>query len=395
MSRYKKQQNPYYQGDLIFIFGVFLIISVAAIYAAGQFGQYGSNAWMRQIVFYVIGAGLMVSIMYFDLEQLEKLSLYVLIAGVLSLLLLRVAPESIAPIKNGAKSWFKIGSFTLQPSEFTKIGIMMMVASIISKAGPKDQRSLREDVNLLLKIAAWTFIPIGMIVLQDAGTGAICLFIVMVMVFMSGVNWKLITIIGGSAALVLGLFLVLVIEFPHVANSIGIADYQINRITSWMSDSSAATTQAESDKSWQVDQAVMAIGSGGITGNGVHNLKVYVPEGQTDFIFAILGESFGFLGCAIAVVMFFFLIYRLVVLIDRLHAFNRFGAFFCVGFTALIVIHTFQNIGMNIGIMPVTGIPLLFVSYGGSSILSTLIGFGIVYNAKVHLTKYKRYLFYK
>ncbi|AOC92899.1 FtsW/RodA/SpoVE family cell cycle protein [Bacillus amyloliquefaciens] len=395
MSRYKKQQSPYYQGDLIFIFGVFLIISVVAIYAAGQFGQYGGNAWMRQIVFYVIGAGLMVSIMYFDLEQLEKLSLYVLIAGVLSLLLLRVAPESIAPIKNGAKSWFKIGNFTLQPSEFTKIGIMMMVASIISKAGPKDQRSLREDVNLLLKIAAWTVIPIGLIVLQDAGTGAICLFIVMVMVFMSGVNWKLITIIGGSAALVLGLFLVLVIEFPHVANSIGIADYQINRITSWMSDSSAATTQAESDKSWQVDQAVMAIGSGGITGNGVHNLKVYVPEGQTDFIFAILGESYGFLGCAIAVVMFFFLIYRLVVLIDRLHAFNQFGAFFCVGFTALIVIHTFQNIGMNIGIMPVTGIPLLFVSYGGSSILSTLIGFGIVYNAKVHLTKYKRYLFYK
>ncbi|MBT2634048.1 FtsW/RodA/SpoVE family cell cycle protein [Pseudomonas sp. ISL-88] len=393
MSRYKKQQSPYYQGDLIFIFGVFLIISVVAIYAAGQFGQYGGNAWMRQIVFYVIGAGLMVSIMYFDLEQLEKLSLYVLIAGVLSLLLLRVAPESIAPIKNGAKSWFKIGNFTLQPSEFTKIGIMMMVASIISKAGPKDQRSLREDVNLLLKIAAWTVIPIGLIVLQDAGTGAICLFIVMVMVFMSGVNWKLITIIGGSAALVLGLFLVLVIEFPHVANSIGIADYQINRITSWMSDSSAATTQAESDKSWQVDQAVMAIGSGGITGNGVHNLKVYVPEGQTDFIFAILGESYGFLGCAIAVVMFFFLIYRLVVLIDRLHAFNQFGAFFCVGFTALIVIHTFQNIGMNIGIMPVTGIPLLFVSYGGSSVLSTLISFGIVYNASVQLTKYKSYLF--
>lgn len=392
MSRYKKQQNPYYQGDLIFIFGVFLIISIAAIYAAGQFGQYGSGAWMKQIIFYVIGAGVIGLLLYFDLEQLEKLSLYVLIAGVLSLLLLRVAPESIAPIKNGAKSWFQIGSFTLQPSEFTKIGIMMMVASIISKAGPKDQRSLREDINLLLKIAAWTVIPIGLIVLQDAGTGAICLFIVMVMVFMSGVNWKLITLIGGSAALVVALFLVLVLEFPHVANAIGIQEYQIDRVTSWMSDSNTST-QADSDKSWQVDQAVMAIGSGGITGNGVHNLKVYVPEGQTDFIFAILGESFGFLGCAIAVVMFFFLIYRLVVLIDRLHAFNRFGAFFCVGFTALIVIHTFQNIGMNIGIMPVTGIPLLFVSYGGSSVLSTLISFGIVYNASVQLTKYKSYLF--
>ena len=89
---------------------------------------------MKQIVFYVIGAGFIGLLLYFDLEQLEKLSLYVLIAGVLSLLLLRVAPESIAPIKNGAKSWFQIRNFTLQPSEFTKIGIMMMVASIISKA---------------------------------------------------------------------------------------------------------------------------------------------------------------------------------------------------------------------------------------------------------------------
>nr|WP_254664405.1 FtsW/RodA/SpoVE family cell cycle protein [Paenibacillus polymyxa] len=92
MSRYKYQQNSYYQGDLIFIFGVFLIISVAAIYAAGQFGQYGSDAWIRQIVFYVIGAGLMVSIMYFDLEQLEKLSLYVLIAGTRARRNGRVAP---------------------------------------------------------------------------------------------------------------------------------------------------------------------------------------------------------------------------------------------------------------------------------------------------------------
>ncbi|MCY8443323.1 FtsW/RodA/SpoVE family cell cycle protein, partial [Bacillus spizizenii] len=162
--------------------------------------------------------------------------------------------------------------------------------------------------------------------------------------------------------------------------------------TSWVSDSNG-TTQEDANSSWQVDQAVMAIGSGGILGNGVHNLKVYVPEGQTDFIFAILGESFGFIGCAIVVIMFFFLIYRLVVLIDKIHPYNRFASFFCVGFTALIVIHTFQNIGMNIGIMPVTGIPLLFVSYGGSSTLSTLIGFGIVYNASVQLTKYRSYLF--
>ncbi|TDU08722.1 FtsW/RodA/SpoVE family cell cycle protein [Bacillus subtilis] len=392
MSRYKKQQSPFYQGDLIFIFGVFFIISVLAIYAAGQFGQYGDNAWTKQIIYYALGAIAISVLLYFDLEQLEKLSLYVFLFGILLLLILKVSPESIAPVKNGAKSWFQFGSVTLQPSEFMKIGLMMMVASVISKASPKKIRTLRDDVYLLLKIAGVSVVPIGLILLQDAGTAGICMFIVIVMIFMSGVNWKLIAIIGGSGILLISLILLVMINFPDAAKSVGIQEYQIKRVTSWVSDTNG-TTQEDANSSWQVDQAVMAIGSGGIVGNGVHNLKVYVPEGQTDFIFAILGESFGFIGCAIVVIMFFFLIYRLVVLIDKIHPFNRFASFFCVGYTALIVIHTFQNIGMNIGIMPVTGIPLLFVSYGGSSTLSTLIGFGIVYNASVQLTKYRSYLF--
>ena len=392
MSRYKKQQSPFYQGDLIFIFGVFFIISVLAIYAAGQFGQYGDNAWTKQIIYYALGAIAISVLLYFDLEQLEKLSLYVFLFGILLLLILRVSPESIAPVKNGAKSWFQFGSVTLQPSEFMKIGLMMMVASVISKASPKKIRTLRDDVYLLLKIAGVSVVPIGLILLQDAGTAGICMFIVIVMIFMSGVNWKLIAIIGGSGILFISLILLVMINFPDAAKSVGIQEYQIKRVTSWVSDTNG-TTQEDANSSWQVDQAVMAIGSGGIVGNGVHNLKVYVPEGQTDFIFAILGESFGFIGCAIVVIMFFFLIYRLVVLIDKIHPFNRFASFFCVGYTALIVNHTFQKIGMNIGIMPVTGIPLLFVSYGGSSTLATLIGFGIVYNASVQLTRYRSYLF--
>lgn len=137
MSRYKKQQSPFYQGDLIFILGVFFIISVVSIYAAGQFGQYGDGAWKKQIVYYVLGIVAITALLYFDLEQLEKLSLYVFIFGILLLLILRISPESIAPVKNGAKSWFQFGPVTLQPSEFMKIGLMMMVASVISKANPK------------------------------------------------------------------------------------------------------------------------------------------------------------------------------------------------------------------------------------------------------------------
>lgn len=387
MSRYKKQQSPFYQGDLIFIFGVFFIISVVSIYAAGQFGQYGNTDWIQQIVFYLLGAVAITVLLYFDLEQLEKLSLYIFIIGILSLIILKISPESIAPVIKGAKSWFRIGRITIQPSEFMKVGLIMMLASVIGKANPKGVRTLRDDIHLLLKIAGVAVIPVGLILMQDAGTAGICMFIVLVMVFMSGINWKLIAIIAGSGILLISLILLVMINFPDVAKSVGIQDYQIKRVTSWVSASNE--TQEDSNDSWQVDQAIMAIGSGGILGNGISNLKVYVPESTTDFIFSIIGESFGFIGCAIVVIMFFFLIYRLVVLIDKIHPFNRFASFFCVGYTALIVIHTFQNIGMNIGIMPVTGIPLLFVSYGGSSTLSTLIGFGIVYNASVQLTKYR------
>ncbi|AII37519.1 MULTISPECIES: cell shape-determining peptidoglycan glycosyltransferase RodA [Bacillus] len=391
MSRYKKQQSPFYQGDLIFIFGVFFIISVVSIYAAGQFGQYGNTDWIQQIVFYLLGAVAITVLLYFDLEQLEKLSLYIFIIGILSLIILKISPESIAPVIKGAKSWFRIGRITIQPSEFMKVGLIMMLASVIGKANPKGVRTLRDDIHLLLKIAGVAVIPVGLILMQDAGTAGICMFIVLVMVFMSGINWKLIAVIAGSGILLISLILLVMINFPDVAKSVGIQDYQIKRVTSWVSASNE--TQEDSNDSWQVDQAIMAIGSGGILGNGISNLKVYVPESTTDFIFSIIGESFGFIGCAIVVIMFFFLIYRLVVLIDKIHPFNRFASFFCVGYTALIVIHTFQNIGMNIGIMPVTGIPLLFVSYGGSSTLSTLIGFGIVYNASVQLTKYRSYLF--
>ncbi|MFP3718626.1 FtsW/RodA/SpoVE family cell cycle protein [Bacillus safensis] len=400
----KQNTSPYYQGDLIFIFLAFFAISVIAIYAAGQFGQYGSNAWTRQIIYYMVGVICIVAINYFDLEQLEKLSLYIFIGGIMLLILLKIAPAQIgghdfAPIKNGAKSWFVLpGIGTFQPSEFMKIGLIMMLASVIGKSSPRGKRTLEDDIFLLLKIAGVAAVPVGLIFLQDAGTAAVCMFIVVVMVFLSGVNWKLISLIGSVVVLLVAAVLAVIILFPDFAKTIGIQQYQINRITAWLPDSSSAANQTQtqdasgSDK-YQVEQAIMAIGAGQIFGNGIKNLKVYVPEAQTDMIFSIIGEAFGFIGCAFVVIMFFFLIYRLVVLIDRIHPYSRFASFFCVGYTALIVIHTFQNIGMNIGVMPVTGIPLLFISFGGSSVLSVLIGFGIAYNASVQLTKYQSYLF--
>ncbi|MBU5244804.1 FtsW/RodA/SpoVE family cell cycle protein [Bacillus halotolerans] len=393
MSRYKKQINPFYQGDLIFIFIMFFLISVISVYCAQ--GQYGMSAASRQLGFYVVGALIVIGMLYFDLEQLEKISLVVFSIGVLSLVILKISPEQIgghdfAPIKNGAKSWFVIPGFgTLQPSEFMKIGLIMKIASVISKSMPHGKKTLRDDMILLGKIAAWAVVPVGLILMQDAGTGGICLFIVMVMVFLSGVDWRIMSAIIGGGVILISLVLFIVIQFPEFAqNVLHIKEYQIERIMTWFDPSA----QDSNDK-YQTEKALMAIGTGGIIGNGIGNLKVTVPEQQTDFIFSVIGQAFGFVGCAVVVIMFFFLIYKIVVIADRIHKYNRFASFFCIGFTAMIIIHAFQNIGMNIGIMPVTGIPLMFISYGGSAVLSALLGFSIVYNISVQLTKYKSYLF--
>lgn len=388
MGQKKNITSPFYQGDLIFILSAFFMISIVAVYAAEP--SFALNGYpVKQLIFYMLGISVIVGFLYFDLEQLEKLSIYVYIFGILSLIVLKFSPESIAPIKNGAKSWFQFGTITLQPSEFMKIGLIMMLASVIAKASPKGSRSMEEDVHLLLKIAGISAVPVGLILMQDAGTAGICMFFVAVMVFLSGVNWKLISIIAGSGVALVLLVLFLVINFPEFSEqTLHIKQYQINRVITWVDSS-----QQTANETYQTEKAVTAIGSGEIFGTGINHLKVYVPEGQTDFIFAVIGESFGFIGCTFVVLMFFFFIYRLVVLIDKIHPYNRFASLFCVGYTALIVIHTFQNIGMNIGLMPVTGVPLLFISYGGSSVLSALIGFAIVYNASCQLTKYQGYMF--
>lgn len=388
MSQKKNTTSPYYQGDLIFILAIFILISVIAVYAAKPSIALSSYP-VKQLIFFILGISIVFFFLYLDLEQIEKLSIYIFIFCILMLVILKFSPESIAPEKNGAKSWFQFGSVTLQPSEFMKIGLIMMLSSVISKANSKDSRSTREDIHLLLKIAGISAVPVSLILMQDAGTAGICMFFVAVMTFLSGVNWKLIIIVAGTGIALVLLVLFLVIHFPDFSqNVLHIKQYQINRVLTWVDSS-----QQTANEKYQTKQAVMAIGSGEIFGVNINNLKVYVPEGQTDFIFAIIGERFGFAGCTFVVIMFFFLIYRLVLLIDRIHQYNRFASLFCVGYAALIVIHTFQNIGMNIGLMPVTGVPLLFISYGGSSVLAAMIGFGIVYNTSCQLKKYEGYMF--
>jgi len=388
------RQSHFLQPDLIILLILFFGVSLLAIYNAQQLDQYaGKNFVIQQIIWYVAGLMILITIQFFDLEQIYKASLYIYILGMLVLVALYFSPDTIAPRVNDAKSWFNFKEygipFSIQPSEFTKVGMIIYLAALVSRHKEKyKQPNLKTDLFLLIKIIIVTILPILFILTEpDLGTSLVILFIGSVIILLSGIDWKIIALIGGTASAAATSLVGLIVKFPDFARDvIGIKRHQVNRVLTWFDSSSASDT-------FQIDRSMQAIGSGQLFGKGMSSLQVYQPEAHTDFIFAVIGESFGFIGAALVILLYFLLLYKLVSLGLQIYKFNEFGAYICFGFMGLILIHTFQNIGMTIGIMPITGIPLLFVSYGGSSILSTMIGYSLVYRVAVEYDIQNDYLF--
>lgn len=389
-----KKHSPYIQLDLIILLLGFFTVSIISIYNAQQVGQYpGINFAFKQVTYYLLAILVAAGMQFIDLEQLYKSSIYIYIVGTLSVIILRFTPEKYAARRNGAKSWFneEFPLLTIQPAEFTKISLIIFLAAIIvhhKKRHP--EYSMLFDFWLVLKMVLATLLPVAFIIIQpDLGTSIVFFFITGVMIILSGINWRALGIlfIGGVTAA--GLALSFIIKFPLLAKEyLKIQDHQVKRILTWFDPS-----QQVKDDTYHIDLALQTIGSGQLTGKGMSANEVFLPEAHTDFIFSIIGESFGFIGAATVIFMFFLLVYRLVVIGMKSDEMNPFGAYICFGFMALILIHTFENIGMTVGIMPITGIPLLFVSYGGSTTLSTIIGFGLVYRVAIELSLEKEYLF--
>lgn len=392
LDKMSKKQSHYLQLDLIILLLAFIVISLLAIFNAQQLGQYHDNFVIKQIIYYAIGIFLLIALQFFDLEQLYKSSLYFYIFGVLLVVILHFSPHSIARPVNGSKSWFnEIPFITIQPSEITKIVFIMFLAAIIVKHKEKFvNNTVNSDLWLILKIILITILPVVFILKQpDLGTSVVFFFIAGMLIIMSGIDWKIlfVMIVGGIATLVMAVLLI--VNFPELSQTVlGIKPYQIDRVMTWFDP----TQQVEDDR-YQIDRSLLTIGSGQLTGKGMNNPEVALPEAHTDFIFSIIGESFGFIGASIVIFVFFLLIYKLVTLGMKSFQFSPYGSYVCFGFMALVLIHTFQNIGMTIGIMPITGIPLLFISYGGSTILSTMIGYGIVYRVAVEQSRQQDFLF--
>ncbi|SDC29466.1 rod shape-determining protein RodA [Pelagirhabdus alkalitolerans] len=369
---------------LVFLLGCLFIFSLLAIYSGS--GQYASGNPMffvqRQIMWYVIGFGVMMGVAYLDFELLEKWTLPFYISGVLLLILVRF----IGIERNGAQRWLDLVVIEIQPSEFMKIFLVLHIAALLTKVG-KYKLDFKESIPVTSKILLYTLLPTYLILDQpDLGTTMMILFAVFGLIFASSISMKMVMLLFSLG--IAGVMTLVYLFFNNfeLFNEI-IADHQLSRIYGWLNPA-----EYSQGFGYQLQQALLGIGSGQLSGSGfTAGYQVQsgrIPEAHTDFIFAVIGEDFGFVGASILVILFFLLIYRIITI--AFHASSLFGVYICIGVIGLFAFQVFQNIGMTIGLMPITGLALPFVSYGGSALLTNMMAIGLV--TSVHL-RTKEYMF--
>ncbi len=322
----------------------------------------------RQLLFVVISAVVFVVVAVFDYRRWEQLATILYIAIVVSLLAV-LSPVGSSAL--GSQRWFAIpGSpLQLQPSEFATLVLIVALATYCARR--PEGLEFRDLVRMVLMAG----VPIVLIIKQpDLGTAIVCSVILVVMLAVAGMPGRyLILLIVGAVLVVI------------VALNLGLVKhYQIQRLTSFIAPNSASQ-----DVTYNVNEAKTAIAHGGIFGRGLFkgaqtNLA-YVPEQQTDFIFSAVGEQLGFVGAGILLVLYGILGWRIIRTAQM--AKDAFGRLLCSGVFALLMFSVFENVGMNMGIMPVAGIPLPFLSYGGSAMIGFMAAIGIVTSVHYRSTR--------
>lgn len=333
------------------------------------------NGVGMQVLWYLVGSVAIMVIMHLNSKWIWKLTPYLYGLGLFVMgLLLKFYDRSLAA-STGSKNWFSFGLFTFQPAELMKIAYILMMALIFTKHNSQLKCwSMKSDFWLIAKMLFVT-IPVLILILaqDDFGTMLVFLAIFGGVFLMSGISWKIIVpfVILAVVVSIGTICLVTTDGGRDLLYKIGFKSYQFARIDSWLHP-----FYDTSGMSYQPAQGLLAIGTGGLLGKGFNVSNIYVPVRESDMIFTVIGENFGFLGGSFVIFLYFILIYRMIRVCFDTN--NEFYTYIASGLIMMLLFHVFENIGANIGLLPLTGIPLPFISQGGSSILGNMIGIGLI-----------------
>ena len=350
---------------LLNLFGLIMIYSASNIWSEYKFNdpyKYLKSQGLFLIISY-IALFIISKVPY--VEYKKKANMIFLVCVVLLVLVLI---PGVGSVRNGSRSWFGIGGFGIQPSEFTKLGLIIFTSKYLSN-NSKEIRDIKKGVLPILGILLLIF---GLIMLEpDFGTGVVIVMTIVVLLFTSGVKMNFFIKIG-----VLGLI--------GVVALIIIAPYRMQRILSFINPWNDPLGSG-----FQIIQSLYAIGPGGLLGLGFGNSvqkHFYLPEPQTDFIFSIISEEFGFMGVLLVSILFITIIYSGFKMAMKCE--DLFGKYLAFGITFGLAFQTMLNLMVVVGLIPVTGVTLPFLSYGGSSLLITMCGMGILLNISKNSCNY-------
>ena len=372
---FKKNKIDYSILGFVFIFFLISVVTInsALTYLPSDVG----NLALKQVIWYGVGLLLVFIIFKVKNEYLYRNAWFFYILCNLLLLCLLL----FAPAINNSKCWFiipKIGSF--QPSEFTKISLMLVLGTMINNFRlDYEEPSIKEEFMFLLKTFIVVLIP-SILTFLEPDTGAVIIYFIIYisMLFASGIRLRWFIILGGIILLAIGLVLGCYFTSEKLFVSIfgNNLYYRFERVFNW-----------KSGNGLQLENALAAIGSAGVFGHGYNKTPIYFPESGTDFIFAVFASNFGLLGCFLFLLLLllfdgkiFFIAIKKIPLTDK---------FVLAGIIGMLIFQQIQNIGMTIGLLPITGITLPFISYGGSSLLSYMILIGIILNIREEHSNYQ------
>jgi rod shape determining protein RodA len=367
--------------SIIVLMVLFMVISTLVVHSATANDPRFAGTSVKNVINYAIGFGVLFIFMLLDYRLLLKIAWYCYAIGIALLIAVYLFGSEI----NSARSWFELPfGFNFQPAELMKLLTIIAVAVFLERRQGEPLRFWQDIVPIGLLV----MVPTGLIVIQpDLGNAIIFCVVLVVMYWIGNVKYTHVLIGIGLVVGVFVLFFYLFQTYYETAVQYLIEHDQVkwvhrlNRIHTFI-DPEAASADAK----YQVHNSMRAIGSGGLTGesymNGDSIQKGFIPLPYSDSIFVVVGEEFGFIGASVLLLLYFLLIYRMIYI--SIQSQNRAGAYIIVGIVSMYVFQVFENIGMMIGIMPLTGITLPFVSYGGTSLLINMMAVGIVNSIHVH-----------
>ncbi len=318
---------------------------------------------IRQAIYGTVGIVLMLVVPRFDYSRLRELAVGLYATMIVSIALVFL----VAGVTRGSKRWIEFPFFTFQPSELGKVLLVLALSAFVV-----DRSRRLGDRETTSRIVLLALVPAMLVIAQpDLGTGLVYMVITGALLFVAGTKWTHFAVLGALGAVAVAVVLV---GAPAAGIDV-LKPYQMDRLTAFMSPSENPRSQG-----YQLNQSITAIGAGQKTGRGPEGATQtrldFLPEHHTDFVFSVVGEEFGFIGAALVLSLYALLIWRALRILTM--AKNLYGALIAGGIVAILMFQIFVNVGMTIGIMPITGVPLPLMSYGGSSVIVTFLAVGLL-----------------